>query len=494
MKKKLYQPGLIAALAVFLLSGCYTQLQTFEPRHVTSESDSQRGYIGAQSDDSQLNREEREERRAQIPEDEEETYLYGYEDGVEEGYEEGWIDAEEYYFKDYETARWYRERGFSLSRDHHFVHHNNRYYYDSPHSSRYGYGYYPSRFYLSFHFGGWHSWRHYRPVYYHDYYAWHYDPYYRWDYYRYPFYRPYYGSPYYGNTYVFFNNYNRRIRPASNRTYSPRSTGFRNEGVTRNQNQVRRDAIGTESVNGKRSGTTSLETRKREIRRDVSSPTRSGTVNRSSGSRSTGSVDRSPTNRSGSSAVRQRGNVDRSRSSGNSSSVRQRSSGTRSSTERQRGSIRSIESSNRSQSSRTIQSSGDINRQERNDRVIRSRSDYSVGSGSDMQSIQNRIQARTSNQNSAIKVKPPTLNNNTNARSNRPSRGTLFRNNSSRNSSSILNSSRSRSNRSSSVKSSSRSRSSSSGRSSSVRSKSSSSSSSNGRSSGSSSSKRSRGN
>ncbi|MEX2368148.1 MAG: hypothetical protein WD510_01465, partial [Balneolaceae bacterium] len=235
MKYNRLHTGLVAILSVFILTGCYTQLQTVHEHRILSQSETKSSYIESDSDTPEATREKQGDRQPQIPEGEEETYLYGYEDGVEEGYEDGWTDAEEFYFKDYETARWYREHGISLSGSHkfypHYSHHYDPFFSYFP---RYRYPYHRSGWSLSFHFGGWYSWDYYNPRFYHDYYAWHHDPFYRWGYYRYPGYRPYYGynNFYHGNYYVYFNNYHRTGRVVSDRTYGPRSSGLRNEGVT----------------------------------------------------------------------------------------------------------------------------------------------------------------------------------------------------------------------------------------------------------------------
>ncbi|MEX0994272.1 MAG: hypothetical protein WD599_02015, partial [Balneolaceae bacterium] len=449
--------GLIVILSAFMLTGCYTQLQTAHEHQINSESDMRSGYYSSQSDEEKVSREEREAPRAQIPEEEEETYLYGYEDGVEEGYEEGWTDAEEYYFKDYETAQWYRNQGVTLSGSHRVIHH---YYHHRPYYPGYGFYHYPSRWSLSFHFGSGYSRGYYNPWFYHDFYAWHSDPFYRWGYYRYPAYGPYFGSPYYGgNLYVFYNNFHRTGRAAPSRSYGPRSTGLRNEGVTRSQGGVRTDAVRSDSANRNRSS--SLERRRNEIRSEVGRSGRSSSVNRNSGSESgTNRVNRTRTTRTGNSNVnRERGSVDRSRSSG-SSSTRQRSSGSNSSTDRQRSSNERSESMNRSQSV-DIRSAGDTRRSESDNRVIRSRTGYSSysksGSRSVNQSIQDRIQSRTSDNKSAIKVSPPALKNNNSGNSRRTLGDILFNKNNSSNSrsSSSYGTSRRKSSSSSSVRNSS---------------------------------------
>lgn len=312
---------LIAVLAITATS-CYTQLKSTYSSYPAS------GYYSSDSDRVASGDRSLDERSDEVVN--EEDYTLGYDDG--------WMDAEAYYFKDYEAKRWYEEYGAALAHDpyvrHYTVNHHwygrgfspyHSYYY--PHYPYYSHAYWSSRwtFSLGFHVG----WNHWYPHY-------SYNPYY--DYYAYPGYYPYYGGywgwgyggPFYGNTYVIYNG-----SRGTSRKYGPRNNGLTSRGSditrrTRSDARVRNTANRSDIRSNARS-------------RNVSENRSRGTVNRSSGTARSRS---SSTVRSRSGSSNSRGTVNR-----GSSSNRSRSSGTvnrsRSSSNRSNGTVNRSRSSNR---------------------------------------------------------------------------------------------------------------------------------------------------
>ncbi|MEX2602104.1 MAG: hypothetical protein WD355_10675 [Balneolaceae bacterium] len=288
MKRILSQTGLLGVVSVFLLTGCYSQLQTvhyYDGYGPATEKD-------RSEQNAQARQEIREEDRT-LSADPEESYLYGYDDGLDEGYTEGWGDAELYYFKDYETARWFREQGFTLSVGKKFANYYNYHHFSGfyPYSARYWYGHnlYSPGWRINFRFGNWYHmnyshWHHYDL-------AWYGHPY-GWNYYRYPFYDPYYyGYPYYGSTYVFNNNYYGFTPSGQGRQNTIRSSGLSNNSdLNRNRSRERVQSAGSGVVTGARSaGVSSTPQQRTRVESGQ------GTVGRTSGSavRNSGSAERS---------------------------------------------------------------------------------------------------------------------------------------------------------------------------------------------------------
>lgn len=330
--------------ASLLFTGCYTQFEVIERTVVVPD-------VQRQASDRYTERVVGKDDRhddGEVVIQNEEDYTLGYEDG--------WEDAESYYFKDYETARWYKEHGVSLS-DGVVVIHNyyeldpyyhgwvNPYfgfrsgYFGHPvyagwgwnvgwHSGwsywgwnvgyGYGYGFGYSPYYTVYPWGGWGSpWGGY---------AWWYDPYYRYG---------YGSSGYYGG-----------VVEVERRTRTPRSTGMRSGATFSGRTRVS-DTSGSlqSSVNRTRSSSRSTlrsvvrnSLRDHAVRSGARSSTRVGSdattsrtarTNRSGTSVRTGTSSQSkpavrtesrPTSRSGGSAVK------RTENNRKSSNVRSQSS------------------------------------------------------------------------------------------------------------------------------------------------------------------------
>lgn len=332
MNGKISHTGLFGILSVFLLTGCYSQLQTV---------DYYTGYgLEAERDRSEQiaqTRQEVREGERSISADPEESYLYGYEDGLDEGYTEGWGDAELYYFKDYETARWFRDQGFTLSAGRNIANYYNYHSGFYPYSTRFWYGrnFYSPGWRVNFRFGNWYHmnyshWHHYDL-------AWYGHPY-GWNYYRYPFYDPYYyGYPYYSGTYIFNNHYYGPNQSGQSRPNTIRSSGLSsNSELNRNRSRERLQTAGSGTVNGARSaGVSSTPQQRTRVASD------SGSVGRTSGA----------TVRTGGSAVRS--NVDQ-RSSGQANRIN--NSGSR--TPANSPGVRSTTPQQNNRNSGTIRSSG----------------------------------------------------------------------------------------------------------------------------------------
>jgi translation initiation factor 2 beta subunit (eIF-2beta)/eIF-5 len=105
-------------IMAFLLTGCYTQFEVIE-RTV---------FIPADPSAVSEGMSERAEQRSSMAEAEGAGQMIENEEDYALGYEDGWEDAESYYFKDYESAQWYKEKGVTLSGEA-IVH--NHYYFDS---------------------------------------------------------------------------------------------------------------------------------------------------------------------------------------------------------------------------------------------------------------------------------------------------------------------------------------------------------------------------
>ncbi|TVQ67667.1 MAG: hypothetical protein EA360_01790 [Balneolaceae bacterium] len=320
---------IVTAIALFA-SGCYTQIQTtHHDRPTVAERVAADRSMNAQS--------AVQERSGEIIS--EEDYALGYEDG--------WVDAEAYYFVDYEARDWYVRHGSSVVNNRHF---RNSYHWNHSFYGYYGYDpflaywhapfYVRHQWYFGFSFGP--TWfRPYHPAYY----SW----------YRYPGYYPYYGywgytRPYFGYAYLGGSSSTRAVR-----NYGPRATHLssrdarvnrttrtdarvQQSGTVRSRTDVR-SAARTEQVN--RSGSTTIRNRttttttsRGAVNRGTSTNRgSSGTVNRGSSTtnRGSGTVNRGSSSTNRSSGTVNRGSSSTSRSSGtvnrNSSSTN-RSSGT----------------------------------------------------------------------------------------------------------------------------------------------------------------------
>lgn len=103
--------SLFALLSAFFFGGCYTELQVMDrtdrtDRGPVTSTPSQRPAYKEPSSTVQPSVTEGEYSDL----NEGSTYLEGYEDGVEDG----WADAESYFFKDYESEQWYRDREINI--------------------------------------------------------------------------------------------------------------------------------------------------------------------------------------------------------------------------------------------------------------------------------------------------------------------------------------------------------------------------------------------
>jgi len=101
MNRQYLKSSGITLIAGLLLSGCYTQIQTVEKERITKAP---KTPVSEKVDTSELAREAYIEQEAEIAD--EESYIAGYEDGF--------TDAEIYYYKDYETERFYDDHHASL--------------------------------------------------------------------------------------------------------------------------------------------------------------------------------------------------------------------------------------------------------------------------------------------------------------------------------------------------------------------------------------------
>jgi hypothetical protein len=271
---------LFIALALFT-SGCYTQLQTVPDREYLAPV-STSGFYSWDGDENARPAAQQAPQTARTFESEEEADLYveGYEDGVVDG----WADAEEFFFKDYETENWYRDKNLTLGStsspsnvtyienyyggcdnvvascgayEHYWW---NRYrHYPAYHHLYFSYGYYNLS---NYHFASWYVSPHYawhKPHWY-----WHsHRSYYSFGWSHFPGYYSYY-NPWYGyNTFVYvnynyFNTVNNRV--IANRTQAARNSGLASSGTTRDS-RIR----GTSNTQ-LRNSSTSVRDRQRTIR------------------------------------------------------------------------------------------------------------------------------------------------------------------------------------------------------------------------------------
>ena len=277
MKRQKFMNSGLALAAIFLFSGCYTQLHTIHEQRIVDrrpakavETVSDNAYNAPRQTASQPDTER------VITASDEESYLEGYEHGVEDGYEDGWTDAESYYFKDYEAAEFYRENNAILGyRDADVVYVDNYYghgyspyvlsgfhtpfYHHSGFYHPFAFHHYPrSSFHFGFNFG--HGFGHHNP-----YYGGHFYPY--GSFFAFGF----HGSFHHGS---FFNHgHGGFIHSGSNvgRTRTVRSSGLSSRGTTRST-RVRNDA----RTNGRTSGTR-INSRERSVNSsDVGVRSRSG--------------------------------------------------------------------------------------------------------------------------------------------------------------------------------------------------------------------------
>src|SRR5690625_3316663 len=306
MKLNNFKALYILPVLTLFLSGCYTQLQVAERYPGTAERiETDRGVYGQAA---------LADRSGEIIS--EEDYSLGYEDG--------WVDAELYYFKDYEARDWYANIGSVIAHTprarnaatiHYHYYGFHPYYYDHIAYYRYPYSrHFGPHFGFNFHWG-WGS------------------PYYAHGYYAYPGYYPYYGfywgshRPYYGyyhNQYVYVNRRSAENYGPRTSALSSRSRGNALTRTTRSASSVSNNATRTRSSVRTDSRTRQVESSRGTVNRSRSTTRNSGTLNRgSTGSNSSrGTVNRSR------STSRSSGTVNRSRSTSRSSGTVTRSSST----------------------------------------------------------------------------------------------------------------------------------------------------------------------
>ncbi|MCR9132427.1 MAG: hypothetical protein NXI08_07630 [bacterium] len=413
MSKPGFLPTISLIVSSFLLSGCYTQLQSLDYSERASNRGIQSEYYSWNSDN--------ENRKAKSGAT---NYSSNSTAIVSELKEEETdkVEIGEIYYKDYETAQWYEDNyadrlywngydegfsdGYSEGRedgyDEGYEDATHRYwdahFYSLRSLTRRGY------FRSSFHF----SWRNhlafsYYPYYYFDYYhrfnwAGYRYPYGGWVFFDDPFYDPFYDPFFYGgwgyhhrpyrNYVVFYNDYHKEVnRSRSGRIYDgPRSTGLLSRGNGGNDASVTRSRSGDNSIRSKTTGRTRTSgiTNTNRTRGSETTRTRYTGRTNSSTSRSSGIVGRSRTKDASSSVktnrtrrqdvtrtttgrTRSSGVTNNSRGSRNSSGVRSgststgRSSGVRS-TGRSGGNNRSVRSSGGSSRSSGVRSSGSSSR------------------------------------------------------------------------------------------------------------------------------------
>lgn len=101
MKRHVWKYGIGGILLLSLLTGCYTQVQTIERERVVYLPQDREQTMAVQQEHALDGRVQ----AGHLAEDP--NYLYPYEEGHEDGYEDGWVDAESYYYIDYEARSWY---------------------------------------------------------------------------------------------------------------------------------------------------------------------------------------------------------------------------------------------------------------------------------------------------------------------------------------------------------------------------------------------------
>lgn len=101
MKREIFKYGIGAILLLSIMTGCYTQVQTIERERVVYHPQDRQQTMAVQQEHALDDRVQ----AGHLEEDP--NYLYPYEDGHEDGYEDGWLDAESYYYIDYEARSWY---------------------------------------------------------------------------------------------------------------------------------------------------------------------------------------------------------------------------------------------------------------------------------------------------------------------------------------------------------------------------------------------------
>ncbi len=394
--------GLSLILSSFLLTGCYTQLQSMEYTERAGKRGIHNDYYSWNSD-------------SEVAKKSESAPVNSQSITASEVIEEPSMDVEvgEFYYKDYETAEWYKdnyadriywngydegfEDGYKEGRDDGYDEATYEYwdahFYSLRTLMRRSY------FHSSFHY----SWRghlafSYYPYYYYNYY---------WDSFRYPiggwaiyddpFYSPFFFGgwgfhhPHYRNYIVFYNDYHQTVnRSRSGRHISgPRSTGLVSRGNGNSDATIRSRGTTGNTIRSKTTGRTRSSgiistgrtantdrTRTRYTGRTASTTARtSGTIVGTNRSKEASSSVKTNRTRSGSQNVG-RSNTGRTRSSGvtntsrgsrSSSGIRSgssstgRSSGVRS-TGRSSGNNRSVRSSGGSSRSTGVRSSGSSNR------------------------------------------------------------------------------------------------------------------------------------
>ena len=392
--------GLSLILSAFLLTGCYTQLQSMDYTDRASKRGIHNDYYSWNSD-----REVAKQSTSAPTSGQSVTASEEVEDPSME------VEVGEIHYKDYETAQWYEdnyadriywdgyddgfedgyeegiEDGYEIAHDDFW----SRYYYNVPLRTLHFRNHY--RWGVGFGLYN-HSWSFGFNNYYNDYYwagfrypHWGYDPF--WD----PYYYGGWGyrhSPY-RNYIVVYNDYHQSINRSRSGKHinGPRSTGLISRGNGTNSPVTRSRALpGNNDIKSKNTGRTrtfGITTVGRTRSSGTTGTRYTGRTN-STTSRSTGTtVGRSRTKESSStvktgrtrsqnvgrtsgSNTRSSGVTNRSRSTNNSSSVRSnstnrtRSSGVRTSSSRSGGNNRSVRSSTGSNRSSSVRSSSGSSR------------------------------------------------------------------------------------------------------------------------------------
>jgi hypothetical protein len=323
---KNFSTQLIGSLAVlFILSGCYTQLEVVE-RPVYVHDRYERPAPARAYNNSDPKR--MDEHAAQNEYFDDESYEVGYDDGFSDALtfrsysHQSAIGLDDYnlgYYEGYEAARWdYKRYRYRYG---HTAYYWDPFYYDS---------------FWSFHV----SWRHHHPYYAYGFHYGYHNPYAFYGYHRYPVYYGgyhggYYGGYYGGNTWIVYNN---NVINNSNVNRGPRNSGVNRDfalntttrATTRNANSTNQS--GRNSGVDRQTTTTSrgVANTERTTRSTATQPrTNSGRSSGVQSGRTNQGGSSSGTVRSGSRSGSSSGTTTTSRPRGNSSSgtVGSRSSG-----------------------------------------------------------------------------------------------------------------------------------------------------------------------
>ena len=362
MKDLIILPNIILITFSFILSGCYTQLQSLDYSKPTYRNHSWDSYPNSNSpedlivsnahdstynDEEYVTEEDLQEngifyKNYEIADWYEDNYadkIYweGYNDGFEEGYSDGYSDAIDDYWDDHfyslrYTRYKYNRIGWHFGWRSYLAFSYNPYYYND----FYWNGYYAGGYWIGFSYPIWGG----------------YDPYYYGGcgYHRYSYNR---------NLVVIYNDYHRVDRSRNNRYYNePRSTGLISRGNGQNNEVINRSRNTDRSIqsnnNGRNRNNTVItrrsrsnsETTVRNTGRTRSTNNNSVRTNRS-GTGQTRDLNNTRTSRTRSSSV-----TNRSRSNNNSSNVRSNSGSRTRSSE----SVRSNSNSRSNNSSSNVRS------------------------------------------------------------------------------------------------------------------------------------------